>query len=456
MARPTLITHPKFAKLAHRLKSRALARGSLELIWESCYASGNPFLGDAEALEAAADWQGERGELAKALVDCRFVDIYQHSSGEQMDTNGGRLYVVHDLEDHAPDYVLKRWEREAKRRANGETIRSIRQNAIAKRWEKNRNVSHLNTNVATPTPITDPDLKKVGGQKLPARARSRSTAPDTDPPAAADAEDWEPDEQQSTPVWDEEPGEPQERTEAPETTETTAAPAIAPPARAAAARPVLQAVPATADPPTSATPPPTNPVKATPTPPYDPKRPALGSDLIQTFGARWERRHAKRFIPATFDARDAEDLVTAINAATEPGPPRAAVLEEITTCIDRFMVDERPFYNGHSFRKFREVLPELRAALNARPPPQAPPNPYCSAHTRYPDRPGPYFVPSCPRCRHYEAAATNRESEPTSLAEVANIGGAERFSERLKREQAEAQVRNGQSSAEVQTGVEAK
>lgn len=131
MARPTLATHPKFAKLAHRLQSRSLARGALELIWEACYASGDPVVGDSDAVEALADWRGGPGELASALVSCGFLDL-------QLDANGGQLhdavYRVHDLEDHAPDYVLKRWEREARRRSAGETIRSVRQAAARAKW----------------------------------------------------------------------------------------------------------------------------------------------------------------------------------------------------------------------------------------------------------------------------------------------------------------------------------
>jgi len=77
MARPTLSSHPKFAKLSARLKSRALARGVLELIWETCYASGEPVVGDAEALEAIADWRGEPGELASHLSWAGFVEADQ-------------------------------------------------------------------------------------------------------------------------------------------------------------------------------------------------------------------------------------------------------------------------------------------------------------------------------------------------------------------------------------------
>lgn len=127
MARPTLASHPKFAKLAHRLKSRALARGVLELIWEACYASGDPVIGDGTAVEALADWRGKPGVLVAILAaDCRFLDeVRAPIEGGRVET----IYAVHDLEDHAPDYVQKRMAREAQRRLNGQSLRSIRQAA---------------------------------------------------------------------------------------------------------------------------------------------------------------------------------------------------------------------------------------------------------------------------------------------------------------------------------------
>lgn len=128
MARPTLSTHPKFLKLAARLKSRALARGVLEIIWESCYASGDAKLGDTEAVEATADWRGKAGILVAALTECGFID--------KRGVDGA--FEVHDLEHHAPNYVLKRWAAEAKRKEAGESIRSVRQKAAQERWNRQR------------------------------------------------------------------------------------------------------------------------------------------------------------------------------------------------------------------------------------------------------------------------------------------------------------------------------
>lgn len=124
MARPTLGTHPKFFRLAALVGGRAVARGALELIWEAAYASGDPFIGDAATVESLADWRGDQGALAEALVVVGFLDV----------EDGG--HFVHDLEDHAPSYVLKRWEKESERQAKGETLRSIRQAAARARWSK--------------------------------------------------------------------------------------------------------------------------------------------------------------------------------------------------------------------------------------------------------------------------------------------------------------------------------
>lgn len=95
MARPTLSSHPKFAKLAALLRSRALARGVLELIWESCYAAGEPMVGDAMAVEELADWRGKSGVLADALVSAGFIvpegSSYRAAAFEWMWTRSTRI-----------------------------------------------------------------------------------------------------------------------------------------------------------------------------------------------------------------------------------------------------------------------------------------------------------------------------------------------------------------------------
>ncbi len=108
MARQTLFTHPKLHRLVYILgESVPLAIGCLELLWNVAYESGNEVIGDSIDVELACKWPGERGKLCRALVEVGFLD--------QIDGEPGR-YQVHDLWDHAPDYVRKRWEREGARK----------------------------------------------------------------------------------------------------------------------------------------------------------------------------------------------------------------------------------------------------------------------------------------------------------------------------------------------------
>lgn len=116
MARPGLTGHRKFRRLERTLGSRILARGALELLWESCYECGEEYVGTAADIEALVGWQGAPGELAKALAEAGqpeghgFVEVVP-SDGSTVST-----YRVHDLWHHAPDYVAKRHKRELARR----------------------------------------------------------------------------------------------------------------------------------------------------------------------------------------------------------------------------------------------------------------------------------------------------------------------------------------------------
>lgn len=109
MARPGLMIHPKFRRGVYLLRcSPALLRGSLECIWDVAYENGDPLIGDAVDVELAAHWQGEPGRLCEVLVEAGFLD----------QTENG--YEVHDLYDHAPDYVQRRLQREIERRERGQ------------------------------------------------------------------------------------------------------------------------------------------------------------------------------------------------------------------------------------------------------------------------------------------------------------------------------------------------
>jgi hypothetical protein len=121
MARPTLQRNRKWARLVRALGGdEVLARGSLELMWEVAYENGDEYLGDGEDVELAAKWRGEPGKLLQALLtaggegEAGFI--------EEVSGRPGR-YQVHDLWDHAPDFVRKRRQRESERRTKGAKLR---------------------------------------------------------------------------------------------------------------------------------------------------------------------------------------------------------------------------------------------------------------------------------------------------------------------------------------------
>lgn len=115
MARPGLDKHVKFRKLVRILNEpEPHVRGYLETLWEVAYEHGDPVIGDAEAIEAAAKYPGAPGKLFSALLTCGgtnragFIEATDHPDE----------YQIHDLLDHAPDYVKKRQKRENERKSN--------------------------------------------------------------------------------------------------------------------------------------------------------------------------------------------------------------------------------------------------------------------------------------------------------------------------------------------------
>ncbi len=118
MARPGLMVHPKFRRLVRLLGvSEAAARGHLELLWETAYQNGEEVIGDVIDVELAARWGGDHGALCDALMLAGGVD----RSGFIDRLDDGR-YAIHDLFDHAPDYVRKRRSRENDRREKGRRL----------------------------------------------------------------------------------------------------------------------------------------------------------------------------------------------------------------------------------------------------------------------------------------------------------------------------------------------
>ncbi len=123
MARPTIFTHPKFLMLRHLTGlSIPAAIGHLECLWHVGYQSGNPYLGNAGCVALAAHWDehGRSGtdspvpprspvptaqDFVSALLESGFID--EVSDGK---------YEIHDLHEHAPEYVSRRRERENERK----------------------------------------------------------------------------------------------------------------------------------------------------------------------------------------------------------------------------------------------------------------------------------------------------------------------------------------------------
>lgn len=143
MARPGLTMHRKFRRLAATLGSRIVARGALELLWEPCYESGEDYLGTSDDIESTVGWSGDRGVLTTAFVTAGapegigFIEPVTESTDPMKTT-----YRVHDLYDHAPDYVHRRLERELDRRRKGETISTLRSKAGKRSGKVRRQRKH--------------------------------------------------------------------------------------------------------------------------------------------------------------------------------------------------------------------------------------------------------------------------------------------------------------------------
>jgi hypothetical protein len=153
VARPGLLKHRKFLRLVHILGEPVPhVLGYLELIWNSCYESGEQHLGDALDVELAAQWPGETGTLCKALTNVGFLDEHEGH------------YQVHDLWDHAPEYVMKRRQRELQRIKEGRE----RQKAFAPRnrplsagWRQNEVTNGTATDLGSLNPPKSADRQSV-------------------------------------------------------------------------------------------------------------------------------------------------------------------------------------------------------------------------------------------------------------------------------------------------------
>jgi hypothetical protein len=132
MGRPNLRLNRKFPRLVRLLRgtcgefAELVARGVLEHMWEVGYDCGDDHLGDAIAVADAARWPLDPDVLARALAqaggpgDKGFIEEIEGREGH---------WRIHDLYDHAPEYVRKRMDRESARRARGQTLAEVRSRA---------------------------------------------------------------------------------------------------------------------------------------------------------------------------------------------------------------------------------------------------------------------------------------------------------------------------------------
>jgi hypothetical protein len=140
---------------------RPYVRGLLETLWDVAHASGNPVLGSADAVEAAAEWPGDRGALFAALRECRLIDERPDESWE-----------IHDYWHHAPEYVKGRLRKEQQR---------LRQrDATATVTGRSRDSHGNGCDVrATPSPSPSPTASPIGEAcSEPAEPASEPAVPD--------------------------------------------------------------------------------------------------------------------------------------------------------------------------------------------------------------------------------------------------------------------------------------
>lgn len=120
MARPGLYSHRKFLRLERAIGSRPLAAGVLELLWSPSYETGDAFLGDADDIAARVGWTGDTDALVRALADAGgtgragFIEPVPGQDGQ---------YQIHDLADHAPNYMHRRAVMEAERSVTKACVR---------------------------------------------------------------------------------------------------------------------------------------------------------------------------------------------------------------------------------------------------------------------------------------------------------------------------------------------
>jgi hypothetical protein len=98
MAKPSFIHHWKFRLLCSILnENEAHTLGHIQLIWDCANTLQIPEFPSADAVESVAYWEGEKGKLVKALVECRLLEKTKNNT-----------WTIHDYYDHCPDWIKRK------------------------------------------------------------------------------------------------------------------------------------------------------------------------------------------------------------------------------------------------------------------------------------------------------------------------------------------------------------
>ncbi len=176
MAKPSLLTHPKFRRLTRVLGlGEAQALGHLELLWHVAYETGSAEVGDAADVEAAARWTGADGALCAALVACKLIDEHKHA-------NGDTTFSIHDLTDHCPKYVKDKLAKRLQRQKMSETRRTKKRRVAPKENGSRKKERHVAVSLPFPTlPLPTPPLaaqEEASSSSFPTRSGAWELPPD--------------------------------------------------------------------------------------------------------------------------------------------------------------------------------------------------------------------------------------------------------------------------------------
>lgn len=157
--------------------------GRVHFVWDVAYDRADALIGDRLDVELAACWKGEPGAFCKAMADCRLLDEHE-----------GKFYV-HDLEDHCPEYVLKRIQRK---------MHAASQDTVRRTLAAQRKTAANNGGQRTPEDAMRSTTANNGGRCPPDGAMRRTSAnngaltgtgqsspePHITAPGAGKIEDW--------------------------------------------------------------------------------------------------------------------------------------------------------------------------------------------------------------------------------------------------------------------------